>query len=172
MAFHTLKKYALAMKLRPNPVMILHQMLARRDVLHVDCFAYIRERAPDVVLFAYEYRRGGRGEPIERRYYKATIGHMSPPRYVDARSWAPYDITDATRFNDDRALYNWAMRYHHQYMRKLAFLPLPKTFKHRSVLFHYFRAYDLNPTVGFHNFYGIKLARSERRKGMGRVSND
>lgn len=157
--------YASRMKLRPNPTMQLHLMLAKRSVLHIDVFAAVREQSPDTVLFSIELRRGGRGDPLEHDWWIATFNTFTPPVRRDLRTAAHYDVTDTVRFNSLRAdWYAWAVRYHHQFILPLIGRYQRPGFKHRSILFHYFKAYDLDPAKGFQNF--TRLTAGQRYRAL------
>lgn len=155
--------YASRMKLRPNPVMGLHILLAKRSVLHLDIFAAVREQFPDTVLFSIELRQGGRGEPLDRDWWQAEFNTFSPPVRRDLRTAAHYDVTDTVRFNSLRAdWYAWGVRYHHQFILPLIGRYALPGYNHRSILFHYFKAYDLDPAKGFQNFKGMSAAARYR----------
>lgn len=156
-------QYAARMTLRPNPAMQLHILLARRNVLHIDVFAAVREAKPDTVLFIVELRAGGRGEPIARIHRTAEFNTDDPPLHADGRTALVYDLTDNVRFNSLRAdWYAWAVQYHHKHILPLIERVQRVGFVHRSILFHYFKAYDLDPAKGFQNFKPLSAARRYR----------
>lgn len=168
MAGWAAKKYALRMTLRVNPTMFIHQLLARRDCLHLDAFAYYwPERHPDSVLFALEHRAGGRGDIIlPNLYWLATIEDYSKPMEVDGRQARYYDTMDTVRFNTrsfPAEHHHWARRVHHKYMLGGYKAPPPRGFKHVSLVCHYWHPYDMPPFPNdianhYHRRYGVKPA--------------
>lgn len=141
------------MRLRPNPTMTLHGELANRWVLHIDLFAYRNRTSPNMILFAVEYRRGGRAcdrYPVIRHYYRARIGQLEAPSRAAHWHWRHYSETDVHRFAGEE--YAWAVYMHHRYLKHRARERREDGVRHVSFMAHYFPIGDHDPHKGFVNW--------------------
>lgn len=144
---------ALKMRLRPNPIMFLHQLMSKRNCIHLDVFASIRKGKPGIVLFTLELRLGGT-TLVEKFHWFAELGSYDPPIETDGRAAQYYDPLDYVRFNtrSARQWHEWASQYHHMHMlpiigkyRSKHFIKKRYKAVHASLLFHYWHVYDLDP---------------------------
>lgn len=171
MPSYSRKTTALSMFYRPNPVMFMHQLLARRDCIHLDLFASIRAGKPDSVLWTLELRSGGRGEPVETHYWQCVIGSTDEPHYASGREAQYYTHDDRIRFNTRSAgeHHIWARWFHHSFMAPILTRDWTRRkYAHTSRMCHYWHVYDLPPfPSGFTNMYATqgKGFRGKARKG-------
>lgn len=131
------------------------------SVLHMDIFAYpLHGVASADVAIKYEFRRGGRGDPLSVMWFAIKTQDNSEPRQIPANhiAFVDLELSDPIRMTAkprERAVAEWFTDYHHAQLRDIAMLYPVSAFgcTKRSVRFHYFTAPDHDPRHGFKNWY-------------------
>lgn len=143
--------------LRPWLSEYWYRRLVRKDVLFIDVYAY---DLGDTWVLKYSLSNGGTRKHERDIYFAAPLApYLTPPRQVPqgAALLVDLELSEPVRFNGlplNRALADWATRYHHQFLRHLATeYPLPHGYSRRSVRFWYFVNPDHDPAHGFKNWW-------------------